>query len=439
MHLAQHHFQAQSRYFEDSIHFADSNLFFKPYGVAGVALDAEALRNGTVSLLHAHGVMPDGLTFHMPDGDPLPAPQDIAERFSPTEDSQLVLLTIPAHVEGGENSTLHANGHTSDTRYVADTRQVVDETTGRDTKPITVGRKNFRLTLDSDATEGTVALPLARVRRDGLGGLMFDSAFVPPCLSIGASDQLMQMLVRLVEMLDAKSDALSGGARSDRRSPGEYSGHEVATFWLLHAIHSSVATLRHHLRVRRTSPEQLFTELSRLAGALCTFALDAHPRTLPLYDHDHLSECFDALDAHIRSHLEVVIPTNCVTIPLTQPSAYLHTGPVTDRRCFDRAHWILGIRSTAGGSETVSRVPQLVKVCSSKFVLELVRRAYPGLVLEHLPVPPAAISPRIGTQYFSIAKAGPCWDTIVQTAEVGIYVPDALPEPQVELLVLLES
>ena len=33
MHLAQHHFQAQSRYFEDAIQFALSSLFFAPYGL----------------------------------------------------------------------------------------------------------------------------------------------------------------------------------------------------------------------------------------------------------------------------------------------------------------------------------------------------------------------------------------------------------------------
>ena len=41
-------------------------------------------------------------------------------------------------------------------------------------------------------------------------------------------------------------------------------------------------------------------EMLRLGGALCTFALDSHPRDLPLYDHNNLSECFERLDRHIR-------------------------------------------------------------------------------------------------------------------------------------------
>ena len=56
MQLGPHHFQAQNRYFEDSIHFATSSLWFAPYGLIGWALNNEALRNGTLALLHARGV-----------------------------------------------------------------------------------------------------------------------------------------------------------------------------------------------------------------------------------------------------------------------------------------------------------------------------------------------------------------------------------------------
>src|SRR5688572_10178725 len=89
MHLAQHHFQAQNRYFEDLIAFTVSNLFFKPYGLVACTLDEEALLNGTVSLIHARGALPDGLTFNFPEDDP-PQPLAIRELFSPTQDTHLV-------------------------------------------------------------------------------------------------------------------------------------------------------------------------------------------------------------------------------------------------------------------------------------------------------------------------------------------------------------
>ncbi|HSG81100.1 MAG TPA: type VI secretion system baseplate subunit TssK, partial [Gemmatimonadota bacterium] len=205
MHLAQHHFQAQNRYFENTINFALANLFHKTYGVAGVELDADALRNGTVSLIHARGVMPDGLAFHFPEDDPPPAPREIKDLFSPTQDSHEVMLAIPPYRADQANSDM---GGARSARYLTEAQLVWDETTGRDEKPVSVGRKNFRILLDSEVKDDVVSLPLARIRRDGTGHFAYDAEYVPPILQIGASPQLLQMLARLVEILDAKGESI---------------------------------------------------------------------------------------------------------------------------------------------------------------------------------------------------------------------------------------
>ena len=44
-------------------------------------------------------------------------------------------------------------------------------------------------------------------------------------------------------------------------------------------------------------------------------------------------------------------------------------------------------------AEVAARVPQLVKVCAEKYVLELGRRAYPGLPVHHTPAPPPGPPP----------------------------------------------
>ncbi len=354
MHLAQHHFQLQSRYFEDSIHFAVTHLFYQPYGLAGLELDIEALRNGTVALVHARGVMPDGLAFHAPEGDPLPAALEIRERFSPTADSHVVYLTIPAHRSGQANEGANR-------RYRSEAGFVRDETNGHDEREVHFGRKNFTLALEPG---DDIALPLARVRRDGAGHFIYDPEYIPPCLQIGASQRLMHVVTRLVEMLDAKSESMLQDRKSERKGIAEYASHEVANFWLAHTIHSSLAPLRYHRDTRGTHPEQLYVELARLAGALCTFALDSHPRNVPTYDHDNLGECFAALERHIRTHLDVIVPTSYVAIPLARAADYLHNGVIADRRVFTGGRWILGIRSSSGDADVITQVPQLVKVCS---------------------------------------------------------------------------
>src|SRR5579862_1441903 len=101
MYLGPHHFQAQSRYFEDSTRFATSSLWFEPWGLVGTQLDAEALKNGTLSLVHARGIFPDGLVFQMPESDALPEARNIADLFPPARDAVTVQLVVaPRRPEG---------------------------------------------------------------------------------------------------------------------------------------------------------------------------------------------------------------------------------------------------------------------------------------------------------------------------------------------------
>jgi type VI secretion system protein ImpJ len=99
----------------------------------------------------------------------------------------------------------------------------------------------------------------------------------------------------------------------------------------------------------------------------------------------------------------------------------------------------MGIGAAMGEADLILKSQQLIKVCSAKFVRELVKRALPGLELTHLSVPPSSISARVDYQYFIINRVGPCWEHLMQTKNAGVYVPGDFPSPELELVVILES
>jgi type VI secretion system protein ImpJ len=437
MYLGPHHFQAQGRYFEDSVRFAAEHLWSEAYGFVGLLIDTDSLRNGTVAINNARGIFADGLPFEMPQCDPLPPAREIGDFFPPSRSSIRVLLAIPSRVPDGQNCAVNdeTNAHA---RYIGAMQTMPDENTGRDEKPVCLGRKNFRLLFDSESAEGMETLPIARVIRNGAGHYVLDEIFIPPCVRATASERLVFVVHRIIEILDEKCTTLRSQGSAGRFQAGMSSG-DVASFWFLHTVNSSASTLRHLLRGKRAHPEELFCELSRLAGALCTFGFEVHPRDLPKYDHRNLDKCFNALDDHIRRHLEIIVPSQTVTIPLRSLDRYFYEGDVIDQRCLNRARWILAVRSSATDAEIILKVPQIIKVCSAKFIPELVKRAMPGMSLMHMPVPPSAISAKVEYQYFAITRTGGCWEHIVQTRQVGVYVPGELPNTELELLVILES
>jgi type VI secretion system protein ImpJ len=439
MYLGPHHFQVQSQTFEDLVHFSTSSLWFAPYGVINCKLEANALQNGILSLVHARGLFPDGMAFQMPDADALPPVLNINDLFSATRESLLVLLAVPERRPEGPNCALDSEPSEVELRFQAEMLTLPDDNTGRDEKQIQVGRKNIRFVLETQDTQGLVTLPVARVLRDGSGKFIFDPSFIPPCLQISASERLLVIARTLVDILDEKSASLSRARRATAQGRAGYSSEEIASFWFVHTVNESLSVLRHLSVSERGHPEQLYVEMSRLAGALCTFGLESHPESLPAYNHDDLEKCFGPLNQHIRAHLELVVPSNCVQISLIFAGRNFRNGDVLDQRCLDRARWVLAVRAETGEAEIIAKTPRLIKICSKDLLPELVKTALPGLGLVHLPIPPSAIAPKVEFQYFGISRTGNSWEHIVETRKVGVYVPDNLPGAEIELLVVLES
>jgi type VI secretion system protein ImpJ len=439
MYLGPHNFQAQSRYFEDSLNFVTTSLWRDAYGFSGLQFDDDALRNGTLSLTNGRGLFEDGLAFDFPGSDSAPPPREFGALFSPVADHLTMHLAVPALQQEGRNTSLD-NGAPASVRYHSREQELPDENTGRDEKKIKVGCKNLQLLAEAEVTDQFVSLPLVRIVRSGSGKFETDFSFVPPCLALSASGSLTGMLRRLIDILDDKSAIF---AREQQQRQGQFqaglSAHHVAQYWFLHALNSSVSTLRHFLLSKHVHPQELFREMSRLAGALCTFGLEVHPRSLPVYDHRNIGACFEALDQHIRRHLEIVMPSKAITIPLRSVGNSLYEGEVNDERCVGASRWLLEIRSPIGEADLIARVPQLVKVCSARFVVELVKRALPGLAVKHLAVPPAEVAVKVESQYFAINRTGPCWENIMQTRKAGVYVPGEIPSPEMNLIVLLDD
>ncbi len=445
MHLTPQHFQAQRRYQEYQATRTLELLFPFSFGLSAISIDADALRNGTFSLVHARGVLPDGTVFHLPDADASPPVAALADRFSPTRDAHLVHLALPDWQTDSSNlrdESALSFGDAAPVRFRIREDVLIDEVTGADPLVVRFAAHNLQLLLDHELSDALVSLPIARVVRDGRGQFQLDADYVPPTLQLGASERLLDLLRRTIAMLEAKGSALAASITSAPSmvtgGGAAYAGNELATRWLLHAVRSADAPLRHLLLARRAHPERLYLELARLAGALCTFSMSAHARDLPAYDHLDLTTCFDTLERQLRAHLDVVISSRAYIVPLQRTTDVLHVAAIGDPRCFEPgARWFLAVRADLSIADLIDRMQRLSKTCTGEVVMKLVARAFPGLPTEHIPSPPAALAPKPDMTYFELTLAGPCAIALAESREIGVYLPDAIPGVFVEAAVLV--
>jgi type VI secretion system protein ImpJ len=433
--LSPQYLQTQDRFIESTLEFNMDALSYAPWGFKRLQVDQQALEAGYFAVADAAGIFPDGLMFDIPDSDQPPSPKPLMDCFEPDQRSLDVYLGIPHYRERGLNVSIAQKQ--ADTRFLAEVAMLRDENSGLTEKPVQVARKNFRFLSEGDSQQHTSVLRIGRVLRTAAGALQFDQNFVPPLLDITASDYLVSVARRLVEILAAKSSTLSGNRRQKNLSLADFGTSDIANFWLLYTINSHFPLIQHIFETRRGHPEKLFSMMLSLGGCLTTFSTQIHPRDLPKYDHDDLFGCFHDLDEKIRFLLETVVPSNFVSLPLKLVSPSIYGTPLADDKYLRNTHMYLAVNADMNEADLIGKTPFLIKVCSASHIDVLVQRALPGVQLTHVSKPPGAIPVKVNYQYFSLSQSGGPWEAIQRARNLAAYVPGEFGNPKMELIILL--
>ncbi|HXR77342.1 MAG TPA: type VI secretion system baseplate subunit TssK [Bryobacteraceae bacterium] len=433
--LSPQYLQSQDIFHEDLLQFRVDSLNFHPWGFKALAINREALAGGDLAIDAASGIFPDGLVFDIPRADPAPASKPLASYFEQGKNTIEVFLAVPAWRYGYVN--VATDGRDADTRYSAEVHMLHDENAAQIERPVQLARKNFRLLVDAEAREGTPAIKIARVERTDSGLLKLATDFMAPLLDIAASEYLMSILRRLLEILTAKSTALAGMRRQRNQGLADFTASDIANFWLLYTVNTFLPPLRHIFETRRGHPELLYASLSSLAGSLTTFSTKTFPRDIPLYNHRDLGTCFRDLDEKLRFLLETVIPSNFVSLPLKLTQASIHAAAIEDDKYLLNTKLYLAVNAEMPEGELILKAPQLIKACSANHLEHLVRQALPGLPLRHVPIPPSSIPIKLNYQYFSINQTGPAWEAVLRARNFAAYVPAEFHNPQLELIIIL--
>jgi type VI secretion system protein ImpJ len=324
-------------------------------------------------------------------------------------------------------------------RYRAEVAMIRDDNTGQSERPVMMARKNFRILVEGESQEGSSVMQVANIRKTPAGVFQSDPHFVAPMLDLSASDYLLSIARRLVEILSAKSSTLSGSRRQKNQSLADFTASDIASFWLLYTINTAFPTISHLFETRGGHPEALYSAMLQLAGSLTTFSQKIHPRDLPVYDHENLGACFTDLDEKLRFLLETVVPSNFVSLPLKLVSPNIYATSIDKDEYLRNTRMYLAVSADASQADIIGRAPNLVKICSGDHIELLVQRALAGVPLIHSVSPPTAIPLKLNYQYFSLSQSGGPWETIVRARNLAAYVPGEFPNPQVELIILLPT
>lgn len=404
------------------------------WGWSRLAIDLEAVRNGRIVVSAAAGVLPDGTTFSLPEDDPLPPERSVEGHFDARQDAITVWLGLPTATASrpqlGNGQVPGAAGP----GYAADTAELVDDNTASNTRPVEVKRRHFRLLFAGDAVGEHEVLPIAEIVRLADGGYALRDTYVPPCISIGASDALLQLLRLRHEKLIARSATLSD-QRRQRGGIADFSAQDTANAMLLYTLNARIPALSHALLHRNAHPEDVYRELVALAGQLTAFSDKLSPRDLPPYDHRALTETFRRLDQALEELARIDVVDKATRIPLENKGAGMWAGRIVDERLVNAGTSLfLGVRADTDEQRLAAELPAKIKVASLDTIDFLIANALRGVPLRYERVPPPSLPIKGSYLYFLLEPTGDAWEKIRAAKTVALYVPPDVPGASLELL-----
>jgi len=204
MTLDPHHFQQWERHHQFALDMRIRSLMPLAWGFTALDVDREALANGQMSLRSCRGITQDGFLFDCPGNHDLPKTQGVKEHFAPNTDRVRVYLALPAEQTRGRNYQLPGSPENRLTRFTVQNITLTDDNTGATEREIGVSSPNLRIAFGNDSLDDYTALQVAEVVRAQDGTYSLSDRFIPPCLAIGTSQNLMRILRQVLELLVAK-------------------------------------------------------------------------------------------------------------------------------------------------------------------------------------------------------------------------------------------
>lgn len=433
--LRPQHFQRQDAYHEWRL--AEGMRALHPYawGVRKLSVDINGLASGVLRLEALQAIFPDGEFFSATGEDALPPPVSL-NSLPPNVAETVFHAAIAPMREHAGNAVLDPAQNDGSMHYHRHAADTADLFTKAASAEVSVLRRSVRLVADHEPREHLITLPVCRLKRNAAGSFDLDTRFIPPSMSLASSPALGALLRRLLDMLQAKVDALHGFHREPSKHVIEFRSGDIASFWLLHTASAACAGLLHLRHHPGLHPERLFERLLELAGALMTFSKARTLADLPTYDHERPEPPFAQLEDMLRELLETVISTRYFAIALAETKPSFHLGRLDSEQIHASTVFYLGVSAAMPAAELVDAVPLRFKVGAPDDVDKLVLSAMAGVRLVHAPQVPAAIPVRPGAYYFALEGRGALYERMLQAQAASIYTPAGIADLQIELFAL---
>ena len=425
--LQPHHLQAMQRQIMNQFGIERRLALAYPYGLVDARLSADELENRRVRFERLTAVMPSGLLVNVPDNASLAA-LDIKEAFESSSVPIQVSLGVPLYY------SLRANaiepGSKSDWRdkrlFTVVPVERPDENTGDRPQTILVRQINARLLLDSDDRSEMEVLPVMKIARatgEEVGLPRADRSYIPPCMVVGGSPVLLEMLRDLANQVQASRTQLAAQIARSGFSIETMRGVQFEQILRLRTLNYFSSRLLNMVQAPGITPFEMYLELRALLGELAALHPDLDEFEVADYNHDNLAIPFGELVAKIRPQLQGAVQPSFMRVQFARDGKTM-VASLTDEQVTRPNEYFLGIRTredpraVAGLVEDKDRFKVMPRSLAGKAIY--------GVKLAEERQPPLGLPAEAGLHYFRLlrSESARAWDRIKDEKAISIEWPE---------------
>jgi len=427
--LQPHHLQyMQSSFVENFAH--DRRLYWNyPYGVVEAKISDDQLENMRVSFDRLRVVMPSGLEVNVPDNAYLPS-LDIKESFASSSSPLTVSIGVPTWSPSRSNVIEKdtAQDWRVKRRYRVAEIEKPDENTGENPQSILVRQINARLLLDNNDRSDLEVLPLLKVVHaagEDVGLPRRDPAYIPPCLVIGGSPILGELLRDITNQVMASRNELvvqvNRGGFSIENMRGVHF-EQVLRLRTLNRFSARLGSLIH--ASNGVTPFEMYMELRQLLAELAALRPDRDQFEVVEYEHDNPAIAFNEVSTRIRGLLRGVVRAKFLKVSFTMDQEQqILVATLSDEALSLPNEYFIAIKTKRDPSELAKLV-----LDRDKFKLmpqSLANQRIFGVKLAQELYPPVELPAQVGLHYFRVmrSESARLWERIEQEKSIAVRWP----------------
>lgn len=424
--IAPQHFQQQEAYYDALLASYYSTVNPYHWGYVDLQLNTSASKTGTIGVDRIKGCFKEGGFF---DETGLTAP-NLTIQVPPNIENEYIYL-VWSNFSAYQNNYSFINEQLGkESRYLMKDIDLLDMSeVNLPKRNIVVVSPNLRLVLTKDLPDNASYLPIAHILSSNSTGEVFlNDAFIPPSLTMTASQQLEDYQAEVFGMLRQRMQALARVLTN----PSLMTTGDVRDFLMLQTINRYYAYMHHVTTKLANHPCQVFEQWLKLYGDLSTFKKDKMSLDLPVYHHDELNTCFENLVQHLREVLSIVLEQKSILIPLELRDEATRVAITPDITLLNSCNFVLAVNASVPAEVLRQRLPATIKISSVEKIKELVAYHLPGIKVQALATAPRELPYHAGFSYFEIDKSSELWQDLEDSSGLAIHLAGDFPDLQME-------